>query len=147
MPIRMLATAGTVADGAQAAALIEGIPAEYLLAARGYDANRALAAARERGMVPALPPKRNRKVAREYDRVLCQARHLVERLQQIEGMARSGAALCEECGVVLGDLPDTRPGAVGQNNSVTRPRKCRQITRHSGWRRDLGQALGMMGAP
>ena len=91
MPVRMLATAGTVADGAQAAALIEGIPAEYLLAARGYDTNRALAAARERGMVPALPPKRNRKVAREYDRVLCQARHLVEngfsKLKEWRGVA------------------------------------------------------------
>ena len=91
MPVRTLATAGTVADGARAAALIEGIPAEYLLADRGYDANRALAAARGRGMVPALPPKRNRKVAREHDRVLCQARHLVEngfgKLKEWRGVA------------------------------------------------------------
>ena len=42
-------------------------------------------------MVTALPPKRNRKVAREYDRALYQARHLVEngfaKLEEWHGMA------------------------------------------------------------
>ena len=75
MPVRMLAT---VADCTQAEALIDRIAAGRLLAGRGYDTNAVLAAARERGMGPALPPKRNRKVAREYDRALYQARHLVE---------------------------------------------------------------------
>ena len=78
----MRVTAGTVADCTQAEALIDGIPfdaasAEYLLADRGYDANRVLAAARERGITPVIPPQRNRKVAREYDAALYQARHLV----------------------------------------------------------------------
>ena len=67
MPVRMLATAGTVVDCTQTEALLDGIPAEHLLAA-----------ARARGMAPALPPKRNRKVAREYDRALYQERYLVE---------------------------------------------------------------------
>ena len=35
MPVRMEVTAGTVADCAQAEALIDGIDAEYLLADRG----------------------------------------------------------------------------------------------------------------
>ena len=74
----MLITAGTVADCTQAEALIDGIAAEHLLADRGYDTNKVLAMARERGMTPVIPPKRNRKVAREYDEVLYQARHLVE---------------------------------------------------------------------
>ena len=79
----MRVTAGTVADCTQAEALIDGIPldvasAEYLLADRGYDTNRVLAVARERGITPVIPPKRNRKVAREYDAALYQARHLVE---------------------------------------------------------------------
>ena len=140
MSVRMLATAGTVADCAQAEALIDGIAAEHLLADRGYDTNKVLAAARARGMAPALPPKRNRKVAREYDRALCQARHLVGngfgKSKEWRGVARSGDALCEECGVVPGDLPDTRFDVVGQNNLVTRPRKiCRRpgcFTRVSG---------------
>ena len=39
MPVRMLATAGTVADCTRAEALLDGIAAEYLLADRGYDTN------------------------------------------------------------------------------------------------------------
>ena len=61
MPVWMLTT---VADCTQAEALIDGIAAGRLLADRGYDTNAVLAAARARGMGPALPPKRNRKVAR-----------------------------------------------------------------------------------
>ena len=37
-----------------------------------------LAAARARGMLPVIPPKRNRKSLREYDGVLYQACYLVE---------------------------------------------------------------------
>ena len=73
MPVRMLATAGTVADCTRAEALLGGIAAEYLLADRGYDTNTALAA------------------AREYDRALYQARHLVEsgfsKLKEWRGVA------------------------------------------------------------
>ena len=75
MPVRALAT---VADCTQAEALIDGIAARRLLADRGYDTNAVLAAARERGMVPVIPLKRNRKAAREYDVALYQAPHLVE---------------------------------------------------------------------
>ena len=77
MSANLRVAAGTVADYTQAAALLDGIAAEHLLADRGYDTNRVLAAARERGMTPVIPSKRNRKVAREYDAVLYQARHLV----------------------------------------------------------------------
>ena len=96
MPVNLRVTAGTVVDCTQAAALIDGIPfdaasAEYLLADRGYDTNRVLAAARERGIKPVIPPKRNRKVAREYDAALYQARHLVEnsfgKLKEWRGVA------------------------------------------------------------
>ena len=58
--------------------MLDGIEAEHLLADRGYDTNAVLAAARARGMAPVIPPKRNRKVAREYDVALYQAHHLVE---------------------------------------------------------------------
>ena len=78
MPVRMAVTAGTVADCTQAEALIDGVEAEYLLADRGYDTNKVLAAARARGMVPVIPPKRSRKLPQEYDEVLYQARCLVE---------------------------------------------------------------------
>ena len=73
-----MSTAGTAADCTQAEALIDGIAARRLLADRGYDTNAVLAAARERGMVPVIPLKRNRKAAREYDVALYRTRHLVE---------------------------------------------------------------------
>ena len=117
----MVGTAGTVADCTQAEALIEGIEAEYLLAARGYDTNGVLAAARARGMVPVIPPKRSRKSPWGYDGVLYQTRYMVENgFCQLKEWC--GDALCQENGVVPGDLPDTRFGAVGQSNLTTRPR-------------------------
>ena len=87
----MLVTAGRVADCTQSEALLNGTAAEYLLADRGYDTNGVLAAARARGMASVIPPKRNRKVAREYDRALYLARHLVEngfgKLKEWRGVA------------------------------------------------------------
>ena len=90
MPVR-LATAGTVVDCTQTEALLDGIATEHLLADRGYDTNGVLAAARAREMEAEIPPKRNRKVAREYDVALCPARHLVEngfgKLKEWRGVA------------------------------------------------------------
>ena len=40
MPVNLLITAGTVADCTPAAALIDGIAAEHLLADRGYDTDK-----------------------------------------------------------------------------------------------------------
>ena len=74
----MEVTAGTVADSVQALELIEGIDAEYLLADKGYDSDAVVSGALERGMNPVIPPRRNRKVQREYDRHLYGLRHLVE---------------------------------------------------------------------
>ena len=78
MLVRMEITAGMVVDCTGAEALIDGIEAEYLLADRGYDANRVLAAARDDGMMPVILPKRSRKEPQSYDAVLYQASHLVE---------------------------------------------------------------------
>ena len=60
LPVRWRVTAGTVADCTQAAELIDGIAAEYLLADKGYDTNQVLAAARAGGMTPVIPPKHSR---------------------------------------------------------------------------------------
>ena len=80
-----------MADCTQSEALIDGIEAEHLLADLGYDTNAILAAARAPGVVPVIPPKRNRKMARKYDRALYQARHLVEngfgKLKEWRGVA------------------------------------------------------------
>jgi transposase len=57
---------------------MEGIAAEHLLADRGYDTNAILQQAAKQGMKPVIPPKKNRKIQREYDRYLYKLRHLVE---------------------------------------------------------------------
>ncbi|MDO8775877.1 MAG: IS5 family transposase [Burkholderiaceae bacterium] len=78
MPIRVLITAGTTADCTQAGKLIEGLTAENLLADKGYDSDAIIAQAVEQGMKAQIPPKRNRKEQRHYDKELYKLRHLVE---------------------------------------------------------------------
>ena len=78
MPVRMLVTAGTVADCTQGLALIEGMTAEHLLADKGYDTNAMVAGAAAQGMGVVIPPRSNRREQREYDRDLYRLRHLVE---------------------------------------------------------------------
>jgi transposase len=78
MPVRIVVTPGTAADCTQAGRLIEGMSAEHLLAGRGYDRNAILDQARNQGMTPVIPPKRNRTIQREYDKELYKRRHLVE---------------------------------------------------------------------
>ena len=58
--------------------MIEGFQAEYLLADRGYDTDAILLKAADEGMTPVIPPKKNRKELREYDKYLYKLRHLVE---------------------------------------------------------------------
>jgi transposase len=78
MPIRVIITEGTTADCTQASRLIEGLTAEALLADKGYDTDAILEQAKNQGMESVIPPKKNRKVQREYDEELYKLRHLVE---------------------------------------------------------------------
>jgi transposase len=91
MPVRILITQGTTADCTQAGRLIEGITAEQLLADRGYDTSAILEQAAAQGMNAVIPPKKNRKIQREYDEELYRLRHLVENaflwLKQWRGIA------------------------------------------------------------
>ena len=78
MPIRVLITKGTAADCRYASQLIDGINADVLLADRGYDTDDIIVQASTAGMIPVIPPKKNRKEQRAYDRNLYKLRHLVE---------------------------------------------------------------------
>ena len=72
-------------------------------------------------MTPVIPPQRNRKVAREYDAALYQARHLVEngfeRFKARRGVATRYAK--NAAAGVSGDLLDTGFGCLGQANMTT----------------------------
>jgi transposase len=58
--------------------LIDGLYAQYLLADKGYDSDAIVAQAQAQNMAAVIPPRRNRKQTREYDRDLYKLRHLVE---------------------------------------------------------------------
>ena len=57
MPVRLGLTEGTVANCSQAHWLIADLPAQYLLADRGYDTNAIVAEALAQGMEPVEPPQ------------------------------------------------------------------------------------------
>ena len=78
MPVRVLITDGPTADCSQASKLIEGISAEYLLADKDYDSDEIIKQAKGQGMIAVIPPRKNRKIQREYDKDLYKLRHLVE---------------------------------------------------------------------
>ena len=58
--------------------MIDGLSAKMLLADRGYDTNEIVEMAVEAAMEPVIPPKRNRKALRGYDKYVYKLRHLVE---------------------------------------------------------------------
>ena len=78
MPIRFIVTKGTTHDCKVAIDLITGLKAEFLLADRGYDSNEIINFAEENGAITVMPPKKNRKVQRFYDKDIYKVRHLVE---------------------------------------------------------------------
>jgi len=78
MPVRFFITSGTTADCSAAKQLSKGFQAEYLLADRGCDTDAIILKASEAGMMPVIPPKKNRKQLRDYDKYLYKLRHLVE---------------------------------------------------------------------
>ena len=78
MPVRIIVSDATCADCTQALPLIEGTKAKHLLADKGYDSDAIVQQAIEQGMNPVIPPRKNRKVLREYDKALYRLRHLVE---------------------------------------------------------------------
>lgn len=91
LPVRVRIPEDTRSDCKEALHLIEGISAEVLLADRGYDTDKIVAYAIAAGMEAVLPPKRNRKKQRVYDRYLYRLRHLAEnaflRLKRWRGIA------------------------------------------------------------
>ena len=70
MPLRVVVTEGTRADCKEACALIDGLSAEMLLADRGDDSNELIDKAVESGCQPIIPPRKNRREQRDYDREL-----------------------------------------------------------------------------
>lgn len=84
-------TGGEVSDFTEAVDLITGVKAEHLIADKGYDSDEIVRFAKKQGMNPVIPPRKNRKEQREYDKHLYKLRHLVENaflnLKRFRGIA------------------------------------------------------------
>jgi transposase len=78
-PVRLIATAGQVADVTQGEALISGIKAEHVIADKGYDSDNLVGFIEAGGAKAVIPPKSNRKNPRDYDKHIYKDRNLVER--------------------------------------------------------------------
>ncbi len=78
MPLRVVVTEGTRADCAEAGRLIDGFGMMHLLADKGYDSDAIVVKIEEQGARAVIPPRKNRKQPREYDKALYKLRHLVE---------------------------------------------------------------------
>ena len=78
MPVSFTVTSGTVSDSSQANKLIADFDAQYLLADRGYDTNEVIEEGISQGMVIVIPPKKNRKVQREYSKEIYENRYQIE---------------------------------------------------------------------
>ena len=59
--------------------LVEGFAADAVIADKGYDVDHLHAKIVEAGSQVVVPPKRDRKIKRSYDRNLYKERNLVER--------------------------------------------------------------------
>jgi len=91
-PTGFVLTPGQACGLAGADELLPALEADTLIADKGYDANqRVIEPWQQAGKTVVIPPKRNRKVPREYDRHLYQARHLIEnffcKLKQFRAIA------------------------------------------------------------
>ena len=90
-PIALSIRPGQAADITQAEPLLGEIDAGAVLADKGYDSDRLVAALDARGITSVIPPKVNRKEPRKTDFALYRERNLVERffgkLKQYRGIA------------------------------------------------------------
>jgi transposase len=77
-PVEFLLTGGQEADVTQAEPLIEAHEAGAYILDKAYDSDAVVQAAQRRGGEAVIPSKKNRKVARDYDRHLYKERKKVE---------------------------------------------------------------------
>jgi transposase len=77
-PLKVILSAGQVADITQAAALIKDQPAEFIVADKGYDSDTFVETIAAQGSQAVIPPRSNRLTPRIFDRHIYKSRHLVE---------------------------------------------------------------------
>jgi transposase len=78
-PLRVILSAGQIADIACAAKTIEHLSAQAIIADKGYDADHFIAKIEAAGAQAVIPPRSNRLTQRSFDRHLYRDRNLIER--------------------------------------------------------------------
>jgi len=78
-PLRVILSAGQIADIEQAEALIKDPPAEFVVADKGYDSDAFVETITAQGSQPVIPPRSDRLTPRTFDRHLYKSRNLIER--------------------------------------------------------------------
>lgn len=78
-PLRVILSAGQIADIEQAEALIKDQPAELVVADKGYDSDAFVQAITAQGSQAVIPPRSNRLNPRAFDHHIYKDRNLVER--------------------------------------------------------------------
>ena len=88
-PVRFTLTAGQKGDAPQAAALIEGLPAEVVMADTAYDADPLRQAIAAKGAIAVIPNNPSRALKYPLDKHLYAQRHLVEWVKNLSALAIS----------------------------------------------------------
>ncbi|HEX8204240.1 MAG TPA: IS5 family transposase [Isosphaeraceae bacterium] len=78
-PVEFILTGGQESDVTQAEALMQGYDADVVIADKGSDSDALVRSIQARGGEAVIPPKKNRTIAREYDKHLYKERNLAER--------------------------------------------------------------------
>ncbi len=89
-PLALRLTGGQVHDITQAEALAAEVQPEALLGDKGYDADAFIESLEVRAIKPVIPPKSNRRVARDCDFALYAERNLIERFFTIPQHSSGG---------------------------------------------------------
>ena len=77
-PVEFILTGGQQADVTQAQALMQEHQADAVIADKAYDCDAVLEAAKRQGAQAVIPPKKNRKVMRDY------GKHLYKECKKVE---------------------------------------------------------------
>jgi transposase len=87
-PVRFTLTAGQKGDAPQAAALIEGLSAEVVMADTAYDADHLRQAIAAKGAIAVIPNNPSRALKYPLDKHLYAQRHLVECFSKLKHFRR-----------------------------------------------------------
>jgi transposase len=103
LPVTLVLTPGQEADVTQAGNLLSEVPAEVVIADKGYDSQAVVALIEARGAEAVIPSRKNHKEPRAYDRERYKDRNLAERYwRQVKEYRRVATRYEKTAGNFLG---------------------------------------------